>query len=147
MGFLPCFHPILIAWTKFRNIPKVPGSLLSPSQLYEQPKMRRLSSPVPLIPGHVNVSPVLGLVVATAAMALITIVRFVLGYIRARCEFPGPPVNNFWTGNLDQTMADNVHEKVGQSLRYITINLTGCSGCNGTVNMDTSFKPSVSSFE
>jgi hypothetical protein len=109
--------------------------------------MKRLSSPVPLIPGHLNVPPVLGLVVAIAAMALIAIVRFVLVYIRARCEFPGPPVKNFWTGNLDHTMADNVHEKVGQSLRYIRINMTGCSGCNGTVNMDTSFKPSVSSFD
>lgn len=110
--------------------------------------MKRLSSPVPLIPGHLNnVSPVLCLVVAIATMALITIVRFVLGYIRARCEFPGPPVKNFWTGNLDHTMADNVHEKVGQSLCYIRVKITSCSGCNGTVNMDTSFKPSVSSFD
>ncbi|KAL9126809.1 MAG: hypothetical protein Q9217_004204 [Psora testacea] len=38
-------------------------------------------------------------------------VRFTCVYIRARHEFPGPPVKNFWTGNLDQTMADNVHEK------------------------------------
>ncbi|KAL8812287.1 MAG: hypothetical protein Q9223_001156 [Gallowayella weberi] len=47
----------------------------------------------------------------TTILALIKAVHFIYVYVRARYQFPGPPVKNFWTGNLDQTMADNVHEK------------------------------------
>ena len=56
----------------------------------------------------------------TPILALILLGRFVYLYIRARNEFRGPPVKNFWTGNLDQTMADNVHEKASQAHRCIT---------------------------
>ncbi|KAJ8119553.1 hypothetical protein ONZ43_g3518 [Nemania bipapillata] len=34
-----------------------------------------------------------------------------MSYTRARLQFPGPPVKNFLIGNLDQTMANDVHEK------------------------------------
>lgn len=40
------------------------------------------------------------------------ICRFTYFYVRARSQFPGPPIKNFWIGNLDQTMADNVDKKV-----------------------------------
>lgn len=107
--------------------------------------MTRLPSPLSLSLGGLNVSQNLFLVMTIPA--LIMIVRFIYLYIRARYEFPGPPVKNFWTGNLDQTMADNVHEKVSQALQWIRINVTVYSGCNGIVNMDTSFRPSVIPFK
>jgi hypothetical protein len=44
--------------------------------------------------------------------ALAVLFRFIYQYRKARAQFPGPPVKNFWVGNLDQTMADDVHEKV-----------------------------------
>ena len=47
-------------------------------------------------------------------VALVTL-RFLTSYQKARKQFPGPPIKNFWTGNLDQTLADNVHEKVRSS--------------------------------
>ncbi len=40
------------------------------------------------------------------------LLRFLYIYFKARSQFPGPPVKNFWVGNLDQTVADNVNEKV-----------------------------------
>jgi len=55
-----------------------------------------------------------GLVSLFLAVTIITctlLVRFVMFYRAARLQFPGPPVRNFWVGNLDQTMADDVHEK------------------------------------
>lgn len=82
--------------------------------LYGKSKMTRLPSPLSLIRGDLNVSPNLFLFVAI--LPLILMVRLVYIYVRARYEFPGPPVKNFWTGNLDQTMADDVHEKVSQAL-------------------------------
>lgn len=56
-----------------------------------------------------------GVYVSTAIVTLLAayhVFRFVHFYVRARSQFPGPPVKNFWVGNLDQTMANNVHEKV-----------------------------------
>lgn len=50
--------------------------------------------------------------VATAVVAGVLFLRFLLSYTRARLQFPGPPVKNFLIGNLDQTMANDVHEKV-----------------------------------
>ncbi|KAH8164510.1 hypothetical protein CIB48_g3746 [Xylaria polymorpha] len=49
--------------------------------------------------------------VATAVVAGVLFLRFLLSYTRARLQFPGPPVKNFLIGNLDQTMANDVHEK------------------------------------
>ena len=46
-------------------------------------------------------------------LLLIITLHFTHLHLKARSQFPGPPVKNFWTGNLDQTMADNVHEMVG----------------------------------
>jgi hypothetical protein len=37
--------------------------------------------------------------------------RFFHRYRKALKQFPGPPVKSFWAGNLDQTMADDIHEK------------------------------------
>lgn len=39
------------------------------------------------------------------------ILRFIYRYMKAVKQFPGPPVKSFWKGNLDQTMADDIHEK------------------------------------
>lgn len=72
--------------------------------------MTRLPSLLSLILGGLNVFQSSFLVMAS--LVLVVVVRFINIYMRARNEFPGPPVKNFWTGNLDQTMADNVHEKV-----------------------------------
>lgn len=109
--------------------------------------MTRLSDPSFsfLILGGQNVSQIVSLVATILALVMTIMARFTYVYIRARYEFPGPPVKNFWTGNLDQTMADNVHEKVSRD-SCIRTDLTADSGCNGIVNMDTSFRPSVSSF-
>lgn len=112
---------------------------------YGKSKMTRLPSPLPLSLGGLNLSQNSLLILTILLLAPMVTVRFVYLYIRARYEFPGPPVKNFWTGNLDQTMADNVHEKVGQALRCLRIILTADSGCNGIGNMDTSFRPSVTS--
>ena len=103
--------------------------------------MAILPSPSSLVQGGLSVSK--NSIIFLIILALVALVPFTYLYVRARYQFPGPPVKNFWTGNLDQTMADNVHEKVSQALRCIRINLTSHSGCNGTVIMDTSFKPSV----
>ncbi|THG99701.1 hypothetical protein EW026_g2692 [Hermanssonia centrifuga] len=37
-------------------------------------------------------------------------VRFFCRYWCARRQLPGPPVRNIWSGNLQESMADNVHE-------------------------------------
>lgn len=112
--------------------------------VYDKSRMTRAPSQLSLIMGSLNVS--LNTFIVVTILALIAVVRFTYVYVRARYEFPGPPVKNFWIGNLDQTMADNVHEKVSRALRCIEINVTAYSGCNGIVNMATSFKPSVSAF-
>ncbi|KAI3324061.1 cytochrome P450 46A1 [Xylariaceae sp. AK1471] len=57
--------------------------------------------------GHGTVSLLSAVAIVTGTLLL----RFVWSYWTARLQFPGPPVRNFWVGNLDQTMADNVHEK------------------------------------
>ncbi|KAI0553204.1 cytochrome P450 46A1 [Xylaria curta] len=49
--------------------------------------------------------------VGIALVACTVLIRFIIFYSRARLQFPGPPVKNFLIGNLDQTMADDVHEK------------------------------------
>ena len=57
-----------------------------------------------------------GWVYLLSVMATITstlFIRFVKSYNAARNQFPGPPVRNFFVGNLDQMMGDDVHEKVG----------------------------------
>ncbi|KAI0864078.1 cytochrome P450 46A1 [Xylaria cubensis] len=69
--------------------------------------MAVLSSLVSLSSGH-GLVPVL---VGTAVVACTILLRFIISYTRARLQFPGPPVKNFLVGNLDQTMADDVHEK------------------------------------
>ncbi|KAL9599267.1 MAG: hypothetical protein Q9219_003969 [cf. Caloplaca sp. 3 TL-2023] len=73
--------------------------------------MATSSSPLAQVLGSLNLSQASLLVTTAFALPIIILVRFVYAYVRARYEFPGPPVKNFWTGNLDQTMADNVHEK------------------------------------
>ena len=103
--------------------------------VYNIPKMTTVPSHIPLIMDGVKVSQATFIVATT--LALIAVARFIYIYVRARLQFPGPPVKNFWTGNLDQTMADNVHEKVGQAPRTIRDNVTLSSGCNGIVNMVT----------
>ncbi|KAB2571925.1 cytochrome P450 46A1 [Lasiodiplodia theobromae] len=45
------------------------------------------------------------------ALGVFLAVRFLYRYRKALRQFPGPPVKSFWTGNLDQTMADDIHEK------------------------------------
>lgn len=52
--------------------------------------------------------------VAFVGMAIVClkIYRFFDAYSKARAQFPGPPIKNIWVGNLDQTMADDLHEKV-----------------------------------
>ena len=54
---------------------------------------------------------IIGLIVVLASL------RLLHGYQRARKQFPGPPIKSFWTGNLHQTLADDVHEKVCLSVR------------------------------
>lgn len=72
--------------------------------------MTVLPSSLPLAMAGLNITQSVLLLVTI--LALIKTIHFIYVYIRARYEFPGPPVKNFWIGNLDQTMADNVHEKV-----------------------------------
>lgn len=50
--------------------------------------------------------------VACFCIGLLSVLRVWHRYHTAYAQFPGPPVKNFWVGNLDQTMADDVHEKV-----------------------------------
>ncbi|OTB01256.1 hypothetical protein M426DRAFT_75321 [Hypoxylon sp. CI-4A] len=49
--------------------------------------------------------------IAVAIVALPLLLRFIFFYTKARLQFPGPPVRNLLVGNLDQTMANDVHEK------------------------------------
>ncbi|KAI1435478.1 cytochrome P450 46A1 [Xylaria sp. CBS 124048] len=53
-------------------------------------------------------TPVLG---AVAIVACTVLLRFIISYTQARRQFPGPPVYNIFKGNLDETMANDVHEK------------------------------------
>ena len=50
---------------------------------------------------------------AALAITLLFLSRLIWKYVKARLQFPGPAVQKPWIGNLDQTMADDVHEKVG----------------------------------
>ncbi|KAI2636845.1 cytochrome P450 46A1 [Xylaria nigripes] len=52
--------------------------------------------------------PVLG---SLALVACTKVVIFMISYTKARRQFPGPPVYNLFKGNLDETMANDVHEK------------------------------------
>ncbi|TLD37843.1 cytochrome P450 46A1 [Venturia nashicola] len=51
------------------------------------------------------------LATVTVLLVAIAVLRGVLRSFRIRRQFPGPPVNSFWKGNLDETLADDVHEK------------------------------------
>ncbi|KAJ5701642.1 hypothetical protein N7488_009190 [Penicillium malachiteum] len=53
-----------------------------------------------------------GAVFTVFLILLILILHFIERYRKAYAQFPGPPVKSFWVGNLDQTMTDDVHEKV-----------------------------------
>ena len=109
--------------------------------VYDIPKMIAVPFQLPLTMGELKVSQAAFIFATT--LTLIAVARFIYIYVRARLQFPGPPVKNFWTGNLDQTMADNVHEKVGQAPRTIRDDVTASSGCNGIVNMVTFSRRSV----
>lgn len=63
-----------------------------------------------LNPLIVNHSIIIG--IGIGLVAVLASLRFLHGYRRARKQFPGPPIKSFWTGNLDQTLANDVHEKV-----------------------------------
>lgn len=41
----------------------------------------------------------------------VKILYFVSQYIKARKQFPGPAVANFWTGNLTETLTEDIHER------------------------------------
>lgn len=49
--------------------------------------------------------------VAVGVLGIVLLARFMYTYRKALKQFPGPPIKSFWTGNLDQTMADDVHDK------------------------------------
>ncbi|OCB90319.1 cytochrome P450 46A1 [Sanghuangporus baumii] len=45
---------------------------------------------------------------------LLLLARFTLffvSYLKARRQFPGPPVSSMWFGNLSETMSDDIHDK------------------------------------
>ncbi|EKM51452.1 uncharacterized protein PHACADRAFT_152212 [Phanerochaete carnosa HHB-10118-sp] len=50
-------------------------------------------------------------VLCASALLIARVVLFVYAYIKARRQFPGPPVTNIWKGNLDETMTEDVHDK------------------------------------
>ena len=77
--------------------------------------MTALPSPIAIMLG-LSFSKALFFVVTF--LAFIFLLRFACFYIEARSQFPGPPVKNFWIGNLDQIMADNVHEMVGHAFNW-----------------------------
>ncbi|KAI6088749.1 cytochrome P450 46A1 [Hypoxylon rubiginosum] len=54
---------------------------------------------------------VVSILFPVAVIPLLFLLRSVFFYVKARSQFPGPPIRNFWVGNLDQTMANDVHEK------------------------------------
>lgn len=54
------------------------------------------------------------IVVGFGLLGTVSTIRFAISYAKARAQFPGPPVKNFWIGNLNDTMSDEVHKKVGQ---------------------------------
>lgn len=56
---------------------------------------------------------VVSILFPVAVIPLLFLLRSVFFYVKARSQFPGPPIRNFWVGNLDQTMANDVHEKAG----------------------------------
>ena len=55
--------------------------------------------------------PLLNAFVALGVLVIVLSARFMYTYRKALKQFPGPPIKSFWTGNLDQTMADDVHDK------------------------------------
>lgn len=55
-------------------------------------------------------SPLSLCLVVVGALA-VKVLFFVFEYVKARRQFPGPPVANFWTGNLTETLTEDVHEK------------------------------------
>lgn len=65
------------------------------------------------MPQNITISPG-SIAVLAVLLATFFGVRFALWYLKARRQFPGPRVKNIWTGNLDQVLADDVHEKVSE---------------------------------
>lgn len=61
-----------------------------------------------LVPDH-GLVPML---ILSVLVAFVPLLRFIFSYVRARRQFPGPPVRNIFVGNLDETMRNDVHEKV-----------------------------------
>ncbi|KAI1161516.1 cytochrome P450 46A1 [Nemania serpens] len=47
---------------------------------------------------------------ALVALALYT-TKFIIWYRKARQQFPGPAVKSVWSGNLDEILKDDIHEK------------------------------------
>lgn len=47
------------------------------------------------------------------------LIQWAVRHVRARAQFPGPPVKSFWMGNLDETMSDDVHEKVRVGISFL----------------------------
>ncbi|KAG9217789.1 hypothetical protein CCMSSC00406_0003522 [Pleurotus cornucopiae] len=42
---------------------------------------------------------------------MLKVILFCVNYLKARQQFPGPPVASIWSGNLLDTMNDDVHER------------------------------------
>ena len=80
--------------------------------------------------------------VAVVCIGLFMVLRFALWYYKAYSQFPGPPIKNFWIGNLDQTMTLDVHEKVScLGCTSIIVKLSVRSGEVGIVHMVLFSKP------
>ena len=78
---------------------------------------------------------------ASAILLLLFLFRFAWKQWKARYQFPGPPVKNLWIGNLDQTLTDDVHDRVRCRFSYLRISLTMYgSGSSGIGNMDMCFR-------
>ncbi|EJD00090.1 cytochrome P450 46A1 [Fomitiporia mediterranea MF3/22] len=65
-------------------------------------------------PSLVDVRQILGptqVFACISAILALKAVLFFVSYLRARRQFPGPPISSIWSGNLSETMTDDVHEK------------------------------------
>lgn len=70
------------------------------------------TSTVPVTMISNDISTGIRVIITVLLPTLVILLRFFYQYRKSRAQFPGPPIKNFWVGNLDETMADNVHEKV-----------------------------------
>jgi hypothetical protein len=64
-----------------------------------------------------DVIPIPVLITTSLAVLLLTvllILSYIYIYLQTHSQFPGPPVKNFWVGNLNQTMSDNVYDKASE---------------------------------